>query len=355
MTRGDLELAHADANAALQLARALHRVESQGQAANVMAYVLHMRGDTAGALRTLDDAQAQAEGAMLVSVQRSLLTNLVKLHVLLGHGEPARVRLQQAFTLLDDRSDLATQARLKSREVEVCALNGDIGGALRAARGAVELLQRIGSAAGTFWPWYQLARLWWQCGDAHAALAVYRALPGSGAWSELAQPAVDFFGAAFRLPDAPADVARELAVLPPNGAHSHYDERDRDYWRASALLLAGDAPAAWALAELLQPPPFTLHPAAVLALRLRCALAAGIDVQALVDAARAALPSALPLESIELHGALAAALAARGSNAEAIALRAAARALAAALAATLDDEPALRARFAARHDALIDG
>jgi DNA-binding SARP family transcriptional activator len=363
MTRGDLELAHADATAALQLAQALHRVESQGQAANVMAYVLHVRSDTAGALRTLDDAQAQAERAMLVSVQRSLLTNLVKLHVLLGRGEPARVRLQQAFALLGDSSDLATQARLKSREVEVCGLNGDIGGALRAARGAVDALQRIGSAAGTFWPWYQWARLLWQCGDSPAALAVYRALPRSSAWSALAQPALDFFGVALRLPAAPtgaapdlaapADVARDLAALPAAGVHSHYDERDRDYWRASALLMTGDARAAWALAEPLQPPPFTLHPAAVLALRLRCALAAGADTQPLIDAAHAALPGSLPLESIELHGALAAALSACGRAAEAASLREAAHARAATLAATLDDEPALRGRFVARHAALI--
>jgi DNA-binding SARP family transcriptional activator len=286
MTRSDLGLAHADASAALRLARALQRVESQGQAANVMAYVLHLRGDTAGALHTLAEAQRQAEAAMLVSVQRSLLTNLVKLHVLLGDGAAARTRLQQAFALLTDGGDFATQARLKSREVEVCLLNGDIGAALRAARSAVDHLQRIGGAAGTFWPWYQWARLLWQCGDSQAALSVYRALPGSSAWSELAQPAVDFFGVAFQIPDASADVARALAALPERGAHSHYDEHDHAYWRASALLLAGDVRAAWALAEPLQPPPFTLHPAAVLALRLRCAVAAGADTAALMRATR---------------------------------------------------------------------
>lgn len=352
MTRGDLDLTHADALAALQLAQATQRVDIQGQAANLIAYVLHSRGDTEGALRTMAEAQEQAERSTLVAVQRSLLTNLIKLHVLLGQGPQARARLQQAFALLADDADFATQARLKSREVEVELLNGDVGAALRAARSAVGLLERIGSAAGTFWPWYQLARLLWQCGDGAAAVALYRALPASPAWSELARPALDFFSVAFSLPEAPADVAQAITTARAGDTHSHFDARDIAYWCAQALLQLGDAGAAWALAEPLQAPPFNLHPAAVLALRLRCALAAGADVTSLVAAATDALPSALPLESVELHAALAAAHHAAGRADAAATHRAAARAGADRLAATLDDD-ALRARFVARHDALI--
>ncbi len=304
MTRGDLESVHADALEAMQLAQALHRIDMHGQAANVMAYVLHLRGDTAAALATLTAAQTQAEHSALVTVQRSLLTNLVKLHVVLGHGDAARRRLQQAMQLFADVDDPSTHARLRSREVEVALLNGDIGAALRAARAAVALLEGIGSAAGTFWPWYQLARLLWQCGDSAAAVAVYEALPRSPAWSELARPAVDFFSQAFRLPHDATAVAGALEALPHEGPHSHYDARDSGYWRALAWLHAGAARAAWALAEPLQAPPFTLHPAAVLALRLRTACAAGVNTAALVAAASDALPQALPLEAVELLAAL---------------------------------------------------
>jgi hypothetical protein len=65
-----------------------------------------------------------------------------------------------------------------------------------------------------------------------------------------------------------------------------------------------------------------------------------------------ALASALPLESIELQAALAAACAAAGDATQAQALRAAAGTRAQALAATLDGG-ALRERFVARHRALI--
>ncbi|HSW25800.1 MAG TPA: hypothetical protein VLJ62_23780, partial [Burkholderiaceae bacterium] len=117
-----------------------------------------------------------------------------------------------------------------------------------------------------------------------------------------------------------------------------------------AWLHAGAARAAWALAEPLQAPPFTLHPAAVLALRLRTACAAGANTAALVAAARDALPQALPLEAIELLAALSRALA----DGDAAALKAEARARLHALAATIDDA-ALHDRFVACHDALIGG
>jgi hypothetical protein len=338
MTRGDLALVQRDALDALQLARTLQRIDQQAHAANLMAYVQHMRGDTPAALQTMAEAQSEAERAGLVGAQRSLLTNLVKLHVALGQGEAARARLAQSMALFADSDDASTWARLRSREVEVCLLNGELGEALRAARQAVALLEGIASAAGTFWPWYQLARLLWQCGDSDAAVAVYRALPASPAWSEMARPAVDFFGAAFRLPQQPAAVADALAALPAGGEHSHYDERDHGYWRALALLLAGRVQEAQGIAAGLTAPPFTLHGASVLALRLRVAQRAGAETAALAESARAALRSAPPLESLELRAALGDAA---SPHIE-------------ALAATLDADRALRERFVARHRALAD-
>jgi DNA-binding SARP family transcriptional activator len=338
MTRGDLALVQRDALDALQLARSLQRIDPQAHAANMMAYVLHMQGDTPAALRTMAEAQAAAERAGLVGAQRSLLTNLVKLHVALGDGAAARARLAQSMALFADTDDASTWARLRSREVEVCLLNGEIGAALRAARQAVALLEGLGSAAGTFWPWYQLARLLWSCGDGDAAVAVYRTLPASPAWSELARPAVDFFGVAFRLPHAPAKVAAALAALPEGGEHSHYDRRDHGYWRALALLLAGRTAQAQAIAAGLTAPPFTLHAASVLALRVRIARRAGADTAALVASARAALASAPPLESLELLAALGDEVCGRID----------------ALAASLGDDAGLRTRFVARHRALAD-
>lgn len=337
MTRGDLALVQRDAHDAMQLARTLRRIDQQAYAANMMGYVHHMQGDTPAALRTLADAQGEAERAGLVGAQRSLLTNLVKLHVALGQGDAARARLAQSMQLFADTDDASTWARLRSREVEVCLLNGELGEALRAARQAVALLEGLGSAAGTFWPWYQLARLLWQCGDSEAAVAVYRGLRASPAWSGMAQPAADFFGVALQLPQQPAQVAAALAALPRSGEHSHYDERDHGYWRALALLLAGQAAQAQEIAAGLAAPPFTLHAASVLALQLRVARAAGADAAALIEAARAALRSAPPLESLELLAALGEDAADRID----------------ALAATLGDD-ALRERFIIRHRALAD-
>lgn len=338
MTRGDIALVQRDAQAALQLARTLQRIDPQAQAASMTAYTQHLQGDTPAALRTLADAQAEAERTGLVGAQRSLLTNLVKLHVVLGQGDAARARLAQSMALFADTDDAATWARLRSREVEVCVLNGELGAAQRAARKAVALLEGIGSAAGTFWPWYQLARLLWQCGDSAAAVAVYEALPASPAWSELARPAVDFFGVVFGLPQAPAEVAQRLAALPTGGEHSHYDANDHGYWRALALLLAGRADAAHALAAGLAAPPFTLHAASVLALRLRVARGAGAEAAALTASAREALRSAPPLESLELQAALGEALPAARIE---------------ALADTLGDDT-LRERFITRHHTLFE-
>lgn len=338
MTRGDLVQVQHDALAAQALARALQRIDQQAHAANLIAYVQHMQGDTPAALQTMADAQDAAERAGLVGAQRSLLTNLVKLHVALGQGEAARARLAQSMALFADSDDASTWARLRSREVEVCLLNGELGAALHAARQAVALLEGLGSAAGTFWPWYQLARLLWQCGDGAAAVAVYEGLPQSPAWSEIARPAVDFFRVAFRLPDDAAAVAHALAALPTGGDHSHYDTRDHAYWRALALLHAGRAAEAHAAAQGLAAPPFTLHAASVLALQLRVAQGAGADTAALIEAARMALPSAPPLEALELYAALGVDASARVE----------------ALAATLPADAALRERFVARHRALID-
>lgn len=332
MTRGDLDGVDRDAAAALPLARALQRLDQQAHVANLRAYVQHMRGDTRAALATLAQAQDEAERAGLVAVQRSLLTNLVKLHVALGDGPGAQARLAQSMALFADSDDAATWARLRSREVEVRLLNGELGAALQAARAAVTLLEGLSSAAGTFWPWYQLARLLWQCGDPAAALAVYRALPASPAWSAMAQAAVDFFGVALRLPDEPTVVADALAVLPTSGEHSHYDERDHAYWRALALLAAGRAAEARPLREALRAPPFTLHAACMLALRLRLDQALGEAEPGLAEAARAALDAAPPLEALELRAALGEDIGARAE----------------ALAATLDDA-GLRERFLARH------
>lgn len=332
MSRSLLAQAEQDAEAALALARQLQQVDPQVHAANQLGYVRHVKGDTAGALQVLAEAQAAAERAGLVGAQRSLLTNLVKLHVVLGDADAARARLQQSIALFADVDDAATWARLRSREVEVELLAGDLGAALRAARTAVALLEGIGSAAGTFWPWYQLALLLWQCGDAEAAVGVYRDLPQSPAWSALAQPAVDFFGVVLQLPAAPAAVAAALETLPPGGDHAHHDARDHAFWRAMALHGAGRAREAQAIAATLEAPPFTLHPAAVLALRLAVARAAGADATELATTARAALAGAPPLEALELAAALGDDVSARVER----------------LTATLDGEPALQARLRAR-------
>lgn len=351
ISTGMPEAAVGPASAALSVAIETGDVELRGKCANVLAYVQQTQGDSAAALQTMLAAQEAAERAHLVAVQRSLLTNLVKLHVALNQPAEAHARMQQALQLFDTTDDPATHSKLQSRLTEVLLLKGDIGGALASTCESIRSLESIGGPAGTFWPWYQRARLLWQCGASDEAVAVYRALPASPAWSEVAQPAIDFFGQAFRLPGSASEVANELAQVPSHGDHSHYDERDHCYWRAMARSLAGDAVGNSLLANL-QATPFTLHAAVIEALRLRVAIANGEVTADMVAAATALLARSPPLEGLELRGALGAALEAAGDPAAAERLRREARSAMQSMADSIEDR-ALRERFIQRHAALL--
>lgn len=352
MSRNDSQGAYEPSRTTLELARAAGDVEMQGHAASMLAYCQHVQGDTAAALETMLAAQATAERASLVGVQRSLLTNLVKLHVVSNQGDAALARMQQAIRLFASVDDAATHSRLQSRLAEVLQLTGDLGGALAAAAESIRLLESIGGSAGTFWPWYQHARLLWLCGASDVAVATYQGLPSSPAWNDLARPAVKFFTQALRLPDAAREVADAIGALPRSGDHSYHDADDWLYWRAYALLLAGDHDAAQELARDLQVPPFTLHAASVCALRLRIAVACNREIEARIADARALASNAPPLEGVELDAALAAALDSLRKPAEAAAIRTTLAARIEWLAGTLGDA-AQRAAFFARHRALI--
>jgi len=349
--RNDPEAAWEPASEGLRLAQQIGDIELQARCANVVAFVQHTRGHPAEALATLQAVQHVAASNHLTSVQRSLLTNLVKMHVMLNQPEEAHACMQQAIRLFSTDPDKATHSRLQSRLTEVLLLRGDIGGALTSSLESIRLMESVGGPAGTFWPWYQRARLLWQIGASEAAVDVYRQLPHSPAWSEFARPAVDFYSQAFRLPDAAGAVAEELARMPQRGEHSHYDERDLRYWRGYALLLAGNAREAWTLAADLETPPFNLHPAVVEALRLRTALAteSNIDLAALIEAARPHFGQSPPLETVEIGRALENALNTVGDRHEADRVARTVDDLVTSLAKTIGDD-ALRARFlATRH------
>jgi hypothetical protein len=92
--------------------------------------------------------------------------------------------------------------------------------------------------------------------------------------------------------------------MPAPQGHTHFDANDKAYWTALAWLLAGKAERAKRFTNTLEAPPFTLHAASVLALKLRTDAALGKVSRELQLLAETMVGSAPPLEAEELRGAM---------------------------------------------------
>lgn len=337
-----------------QLFTAAGDLEGRARVYNLLAILAHQAGRTEQSVRTAERALADAERAQLVTVLRDVLLNLIKFQAVPGEAERADERLERARSLFAATGDLASQAQLASREAEVRRAQGRLGAALDAAARSIELFEANGSASSDLWPWYQRARLLWELGDGDGARETYRQLPQSPAFPRSpaflpqATAAIDFYVLVMRLPAAPHEVLAGLEALAPRLTEAVVQAAEFDYYRAMALLLAGDAEAAFVRVETLCCPASTLHAANVAALRLRCAARAGRDVARWQADAVALLPTAPPLEALELRAALLQAALAAGDAAEGQVQRQAFDALLQALAGSLESRPALRAAFAHR-------
>ncbi len=351
-------LAHHDA-AAEQMRRAVElftqtgAIELRARAYNLLAFFATRAGNDDEGIATLEKALADAEQAALVAIQKSVLLNLIKLTV--GRNEAARAEtfLQRAAALLADAGDPATRAQMASRESEVRRAQGRLSEALEAADRAIALFEENRGGSHDLWPWYQRARLLWELGDCDGAVEVYRRLPQSPAWLPRGAGAVHFFRHAFRLPNAPADVFASLDAIERPPADDFMHRSEFDYYLALALMHLQRPAEAFALAEDLLVPTFSLHPANLAALRLASAAAANLDVAPWVAQATSLLPTAPPLEELELRRALIAAVERRGRADEAAAQRSAARRLLQRLAASLADRPSLQASFLQRNRDLL--
>jgi DNA-binding SARP family transcriptional activator len=289
-------------------------IEMYCKAGSLLGYVLHVQGDTSGAVQVMTQAQRRADEASLYAEQRSLLTNLVKLHVQQHDAPAAMACMQQALHLFRDDEDSATQSRLCSRMTEVSLLAGDLTAALDSSAQSIALLQSLNSAAGTFWPWYQRARLLWQLGDSEAAVRTLLDLRETPAWSPLAEVPIDFFSLALRLPHDPAAVFDRLRNYALPVGQAYVDQTDLAYWQAMAAVLAGNPSHALNVLKGAGRSSFNLHPANLFALQLLVAQTCAEPIEALLE--QAGEIKAPPLDALELLAARIVVMSGRGDPVE---------------------------------------
>ena len=313
-------------------------LETRLQTLNLLAHVQHMGGRGEDAIATLEGCLADAERAGLTVVLRSVLPNLVTLCADAGQAERGRAFLERGVAALRFVDDDATRGAMQSRLGELSLTAGDIGAAWRAAGESIGHYEANGGGAPDYAPWCMRWSILLAAGADRAAEAIYRDLPQSPAWTET--PASRAIRAlkieVTRIAGDPAGAVERLLALrePPDAA---YAASEADHWRATALLAAGRAGEAHAVAATVQPRDLglLLHPASLAALRLRIAVARGEVLPEAFDAAEAMLAEAHPLPALELRAAIADAHLSVGDVAAADAARHACAQRAEALAATL--------------------
>lgn len=339
---------------ALQLAREAGAVQRELRALSLLAYTEFQLGDTPRAIELMDAALAEAERLDLVTALRNTLTNFIAYLLPAGQIERAQAVHARAVQLLAFAEDPATRARLLIRETEIATYLGQVGPALRSIREAIELIERNSGGFPDFHAWYLRGRLLWWCGDFDTPAALYRGLRESPAWLPTSETPVRLFSLAFSLngdPAAARAASEELAAIQPApGLLCHRESID--FWRAHALLAAGEPGQALALLEppggMPRLPAFGEHRARYLALRVAARAALASDIEPLRSETEALLhvvPAPVVLE-------LAAAWAAAAPHEPQ--WQALARAKARAMHDSLHTDPELQQRFRGRWHRLMD-
>lgn len=340
---------------AVQLFREAGDVQRELRALNILAYTEFTLGDTPRAIEMMDIALAQAERLNLVTTLRNTLTNFIAYLLPAGETERAKAVHERALQLLSFAEDEATQARLMIRECEIRTHDGDLGAALRAIREAIALIERNSGGFPDFWAWHLRGRLLWWCGDCRTPAALYRGLRDSPAYLPTSETPIRLFSLAFALTGDAQNAhatARALEDIEPATISVMCSRESIDFWRAYALVAAGDPAQALALLEPdggpLKPPAFGEHPGRYLAVRVAARAALGREVDSLRADTDAVLRSAAAPVALELRVAWASAMPGEPT------WRNEARAIARQMRDSLADDPALQASFHQRWAHALD-
>ena len=234
---------------------------------------------------------------------------------------------------------------------EIAFLRGDLGLAVASARRAVAHIEANGTGVPDVWPWFVLARLHWWIGDGEGAARIYLELPQSSAWHAAALPAVRFLSVAWKLP-RDADAAAAVLELDDASDGVAVPQITIDHFCAQALHRLGRNAESLAILDLARncnvADGFVVRAEELAALRLDVLRTLGADTLSVVVAlSEPMLQMAPPLLALRLHRSLAAALRAADEGSRAEAHERAAHLIADRLGESLDDEPELRASFAA--------
>jgi DNA-binding SARP family transcriptional activator len=340
---------------ALALLQGSAHTEMRLQALNLLAHTQFMGGHAAEAIATLEGALAEAEQARLMPALRTVLPNLVTLHIQHGDLPRARRYLERGMRALRSVDNPATHAALHSRLAELEIHAGRLGAALRAARESIARYERNGGGSQDYAPWLLSGVVFDGAGVGDRTEALFASLlssparapgPGPEALARLKTLAA-------RVPHATPPqalaIADELLAL-REAPDSTYPASEADFWRARALHRAGRSAQALALAERLDDADLGVaqHGASLWALRLNAMAAAGPVAEVSLAGAETCWAQAPPLAALELAHALVAAHAANGKVAAAQHWAAVTRQAAERLAASLEGEPELAAALLQR-------
>jgi DNA-binding SARP family transcriptional activator len=338
---------------AVELFREAGDIQRELRSLNILAYTEFQLRDTPRAIEIMDVALAQAERLNLVTVLRNTLTNFIAYLLPAGQVERAQAVHQRAMQLFGLSQDPATQARLVIRECEIRTHLGDLGAALAAIGEAIDLIERNLGGFPDFWAWHLRGRLQWWCGDYDTPPAQYRSLRDSPAYLPTSEAPIRLYSIAYSLRDDP-EVARraasDLAELEPVRGMVR-DRETIDFWRAYALIAAGEPAQALAILEpdgaVLVPTPFGEHPGRYVALRVAARAALGQDVEplrTLTEQVRTVAPAPVHLELLAAWCRAAPSEPSWRDDAQALARR---------LNDSLAVDPALQQRFRERWRALL--
>lgn len=290
------------------------QVEARLQALNLLAHTQFMLGQPREAVATLEAALADAEKGRIVPVLRTVLPNLVTLHVVQGDLPRARRYLQRGMRALRSVDNPATHAALFGRLAELEITAGQLGAALQAARESMARFETNGGGSQDYAPWVLCGVVFDCAGAPERTASLFSGLPASPACTPGAGPAalVRLKTLAASVPAATAAQAQAIADALQalrQAPEAAYPAAEADFWCALALHQAGRPAEALALAESIEAADLGLaqHSASLWALRLRAATAANVLTPTLVAHAEAQVARAPPVPALDLACALAAA------------------------------------------------
>lgn len=304
MQRGDFQSASLYNSAALEAYSQSGNRFGLTQAKARAGLLTGLSGDSAGAIQALEEALKEAREIGAITIQRQILVNLFKFSFESGQLEVAQTRLEEGLGLARQPQDPNLEGIFLNNLGTVYRAQGNLGQAIRAIQGALEIAERIGSTPQSLRRRIGLAENWLDLGNMEGARALL---------SE-AQSLMEQTGLGETRPWLEGNLARyELLLGQPGAALERIERLNPDLfsdphdlarvnWVKGLALLALDQPKQ-ALEHALKPlPPNPNFQARALALRLLAQSQLGQKPDTAL--ARALLAAAHPLEGLELRLAL---------------------------------------------------